>query len=117
MEKGINYWHAMSDLAVLELLGKFIKETRLQQNKTQQQVATAAGINRSTMVHIENGGGGTMLSFLQVLRALEQLELLQHFEIKQQQLSPLQLAKLEQNKRQRASATKETHVKKPKSDW
>jgi transcriptional regulator with XRE-family HTH domain len=117
MEKGINYWHAMSDPAVLELLGKFIKETRLQQNKTQQQVATAAGINRSTMVQIENGGGGTMLSFLQVLRALEQLELLQYFEIKQQQLSPLQLAKLEQNKRQRASATKATQVKKPKSDW
>lgn len=117
MEKGINYWHAMSDPAVLELLGKFIKQTRLQQNKTQQQVATAAGINRSTMVQIENGGGGTMLSFLQILRALEQLELLQHFEIKQQQLSPLQLAKLEQNKRQRASATKATQVKKPKSDW
>ena len=117
MEKGIKYWHAMSDPALLELLGKFIQQTRLQQNKTQQQVATAAGINRSTIVQIENGGGGTMLSFLQILRALEQLELLQHSEIKQQKLRPLQLAKLEQNKRQRASATKETQVKKPKSDW
>jgi transcriptional regulator with XRE-family HTH domain len=117
MEKGIKYWHAMSDPALLELLGKFIQQTRLQQNKTQQQVATAAGINRSTIVQIENGGGGTMLSFLQLLRALEQLELFQNFEIKQQQLSPLQLTKLEQNKRQRASNTKETQVKKPKSDW
>ena len=117
MEKGINYWHAMSDPAVLELLGKFIQQTRLQQNKTQQQVATAAGINRSTMVQIENGGGGTMLSFLQILRALEQLELFQNFEIKQPQASPLQLAKLEQNKRQRARNTIETKNKKPKSDW
>ncbi len=117
MEKGIKYWHAMSDPALLELLGKFIQQTRLQQNKTQQQVATAAGINRSTIVQIENGGGGTMLSFLQILRALQHLELLQHFEIKQQQISPLQLAKLEQNMRQRASATKKTQVKKPKSDW
>ncbi len=58
-----------------------------------------------------------MLSFLQILSALEQLELLQHFEIKQQQLSPLELAKLEQNKRQRASNTKENQIKKPKSDW
>jgi transcriptional regulator with XRE-family HTH domain len=82
MEKGINYWHAMSDPALLELLGKFIKQTRLQQNKTQQQVATSAGVNRSTVVQIENGGGGTMLSFIQVLRALEQLELFQNFEIK-----------------------------------
>ncbi len=117
MDKGIKYWHAMSDPAVLELLGKFIQQTRLQQNKTQQQVATAAGINRSTMVQIENGGGGTMLSFLQILRALEQLELFQNFEIKQPQASPLQLAKLEQNKRQRARNTIETKNKKPKSDW
>lgn len=117
MEKDIKYWHAMSDPALLALLGKFIQQTRLQQNKTQQQVATAAGINRSTMVQIENGGGGTMLSFIQVLRALEQLQLFQHFEIKEQQLSPLQLAKLEHKKRQRASARKEPPTKKPKSDW
>jgi len=117
MGKGIKYWHAMSDPALLELLGKFIQQARLQQNKKQQQVATSAGINRSTMVQIENGGGGTMLSFLQILRALEQLELFQHFEIKQQQLSPLQLAKLEHNKRKRASTKKEIQIKKPKSDW
>ena len=116
MEKGIKYWHAMSDPALLELLGKFIQQTRLQQNKTQQQVATAAGINRSTLVQIENGGGGTLLSLIQVLRAIEQLQLFEHFEIKQQ-FSPLQLAKLEQKKRQRASVKKETKTKKPKSDW
>jgi transcriptional regulator with XRE-family HTH domain len=117
MEKGINYWHAMSDPALLELLGSFIQQTRLQQNKTQQQVATAAGINRSTVVQIEQGSGGTMLSFLQILRALEQLQLFQHFEVKQQELSPLKLAKLEQKTRQRASAAKEIQSETPKSDW
>ena len=116
MEKGIKYWHSLSDPALIELLGKFIQQTRLQQNKTQQQVATAAGINRSTMVQIENGSGGTMISFVQILRALEQLQILEHFEVKQQ-ISPLQLAKLEQNKRQRASSKKESQIKKPKSDW
>jgi transcriptional regulator with XRE-family HTH domain len=116
MEKSIKYWHAMSDPAMLEQLGEFVKQTRLQQNKTQQKVATAAGINRSTMVQIEKGGGGTLLTLIQILRALEQLQIFEHFEIKQQ-FSPLQLAKLEQNKRQRASTTKKTQVKKPKSDW
>ncbi len=116
MEKDIKYWFAMSDPAILELLGSFIRQTRLQQNKTQQQVALGAGINRSTMVQIENGGGGTMLSFIQILRALEQLQLLQSFEIKQQ-LSPLQLAKIDQQKRQRASHKKMTPIVKPKSDW
>ena len=116
MEKSIKYWHAMSDPTMLEQLGEFVKQTRLQQNKTQQQVAIAAGINRSTMVQIEKGGGGTMLSFIQILRALGQLQIFEHFEIKQQ-FSPLQLAKLEQNTRQRASTTKKTQVKKPKIDW
>jgi transcriptional regulator with XRE-family HTH domain len=116
MEKSIKNWHAMSDPAMLEQLGEFIKQTRLQQNKTQQQIATAAGINRSTMVQIEKVGGGTLLSFIQILRALEQLQIFEHFEIKQQ-FSPLQLAKLEQTKRQRASAKKDTQNKKPKSDW
>lgn len=117
MEKGINYWHAMSDPALLEMLGKFMQQTRLQQNKTQQQVATAAGVNRSTLVQIENGGGVTMLSILQILRALGQLQLFQNFEVKQPQLSPLQLAKLEQNRRQKASRKKENLTEKSKSDW
>lgn len=116
MEKVTKHWYAMSDPAILEVLGNFIQQTRLQQNKTQQQVAVAAGINRSTMVQIENGGGGTLLSFIQILRALEQLQVLQIFEINQQ-ISPLQLAKIDQKKRQRASNKKSTVIEKPKSDW
>ncbi len=116
MEKPVKYWYAISDPAILGVLGNFIRQTRLQQNKTQQQVAAAAGINRSTIVQVENGGGGTMLSFIQILRALEQLQLFQSFEIRQQ-LSPLQLAKIDQKKRQRASNKKAAGTEKPKSDW
>lgn len=65
--------HELSDRQILVELGRFIKTTRLQQNKTQQQIAEIAGVNRSTIVQIENGSGSTMLSFIQVLRALEEL--------------------------------------------
>lgn len=116
MEKANKYWQAMSDPAIMEALGHFVQQTRLQQNKTQQQVATAAGINRSTLVQVENGGGGTLLSFIQILRALEQLHLFNHFEVRLQ-LSPLQLAKIDQKKRQRASNKKQQSTQKPKSDW
>ena len=67
MEKAVMHWHAMSDPAILEVLGNFIQQTRLQQNKTQQQIAEAAGINRSIMGQVENGGGDTLLSFIQIL--------------------------------------------------
>ena len=110
------FWPAMSDTALLAVIGSFIKETRINQNKTQQQVAEAAGINRSTLVQIERGGGGTLRSFIQIMRAIDQLQMFNMFEISQQ-ISPIELAKLQQSKRQRASKQKVIGKIKPKSDW
>ena len=104
MENANIKWTESSDNALLEVIGRFIQETRVQQNKNQQQVADAAGINRSTLSQIENGGGGTMLSMLQILRVLDQLQFLDYFQV-QTKVSPIQLAKLEQKKRKRASKT------------
>src|SRR5258708_7765819 len=98
MEKTSIKWHNVGDNAVLALMGRFIQHTRLQQNKTQQQTAEAAGINRSTLRDIEKGGGGTLLTLIQILRVLDQLPVLKNFEV-EQQVSPLQLAKLELKKR------------------
>ncbi|WP_439504267.1 helix-turn-helix domain-containing protein [Sediminibacterium sp.] len=108
--------HELSDRQILVKLGGFIKTTRLQQNKTQQQIAEIAGVNRSTIVQIENGSGATMLSFIQVLRALEQLHLFDSFQAKQI-FSPLLLAKQDLEKRKRASVKNQLKSKKPPSDW
>jgi transcriptional regulator with XRE-family HTH domain len=115
MEKANNNIASMTDKALLALIGNFIKETRLRKNKTQQQVASEAGIYRTTLVQIEKGAGGNMQSFVQIMRAIEQLQLFSFFEVSQQ-LSPLQLAKLNIKKRQRAIGTKSENAK-PKSDW
>lgn len=115
MEKASIDWYSMSDKGVLNLIGQFIQETRLQQNKTQQQVADSAGMNRSTVGQIEKGNGGTLLSLLQILRVLEQLPVLQSFEI-EQIISPLALAKLEQQKRQRARNS-DNSTNSPKVNW
>ena len=104
-----------SDKALMAKLGIFIKQQRLQQNKTQKQLAYDAGINRSTLVDLEQGKRGTILTLIQVLRALNQLHIFNQFEVKQQ-ISPIQLAKIEQAQRQRASKTK-TPKQLPKSDW
>lgn len=107
MEKTNNLCSESSDSVLLAVIGQFIQETRLQQNKNQKQVANAAGINRSTLSQIENGGGGTILSLLQILRVLDQLHFLDYFQV-QPKVSPIQLAKLEQKKRKRASKTNPT---------
>jgi hypothetical protein len=57
-----------------------------------------------------------MLSFIQVLRALEQLDLLGSFQVKPI-ISPLLLAKQEIEKRKRATRTSQPTSNKPKSDW
>lgn len=115
MEYNVLQKYAMSDGAILEMLGSFIQKTRLNQNKSQQMVADAAGINRTTLVQMEKGKSVTMLSFIQVLRVLEQLHILDVFELKQE-ISPLLLAEMEMKKRQRAS--KQSAKLKPyKSTW
>jgi transcriptional regulator with XRE-family HTH domain len=114
MDISNNNWLAMSDGALVATIGTFVKHHRLLQNKTQQQLATEAGINRSTITQIEKGEKITLQSLLQVLRVLNLLYIMDVFKV-QQQISPLQLAKLEQNKRQRVRNKDNSNDN--KSDW
>ncbi len=104
MENNIN-WYAMNDTALLEWIGQYLRATRLKQNQTQQEVAVAAGVNRSTIALLEKGSGGTMTSLIQVLRALGQLDVLQLFQLDTRP-SPMMLAEMEIHQRQRASRPK-----------
>ena len=105
----------MSDNVIVKALGEFIRHHRLEQNKTQAQLAEEAGINRSTLSAFEHGKRSNTITFIQLLRALNLLHVLESFRV-QTQPSPILLAKLEQKKRKRASGTK-TKRKKPLSDW
>jgi transcriptional regulator with XRE-family HTH domain len=106
---------AASDSALMKNLGAFIKHNRLMQNKTQSQLAQEAGISRSTLSLFEKGENTSLLIFIQLLRTLKLLHLLQEFQVRQR-LSPIQLAKLEKSERLRASSKSEKEHK-PKSDW
>ncbi len=94
-------WLSMSDDALAKQVGVFIKHHRLEQNKTQDTVAEAAGISRSTLSLLERGETVTLATLIQVLRVLDQLQVMEAFEIKQS-ISPLALAKAEKEKRKRA---------------
>jgi transcriptional regulator with XRE-family HTH domain len=104
-DKSDNNWIAYSDKAIMEIMGDFIKHQRLQQNKSQQQLAKEAGIARSTLSMVEKGENNHLLVFIQILRALNLLYLLQEFKVSQQ-ISPLLLAKMEKSKRLRATSDK-----------
>jgi transcriptional regulator with XRE-family HTH domain len=106
----------ISDKGILEKIGQYLKQQRLEQNKTQNQLAEAAGINRSTLIELEQGKRGNLLTLIQVLRALNQLHIFNQFEV-QTQISPIKLAEIEQAKRQRASKQATNPSKQPKSNW
>ena len=99
-------WDSLSDKALSEHIGAFVNHHRLDQNKTQDVLANAAGISRSTLSLLERGEAVTLATLIQTLRALDQLHVLDVFSVKQT-ISPLALAKIEKEKRQRARGKKE----------
>ena len=74
----------MSDKAIMEVIGHFVQWHRLNQNKSQEQVAEAAGISRSTLSLLERGEKVRIDSFIQVLRVLDLLYIIDVFQIKEQ---------------------------------
>ena len=107
-------WYSMSDPAIVSQLGTFLRQIRLQQNLTQEQVAEKAGLSRSAISDMENGKTvASLLTTVQVLRALQQLQLLDNWQVTSQ-VSPLQMAKLSGKERLRASGTT---TKKEDSEW
>lgn len=105
-DKAYKNWVSMSDQALADHIGNFVKHHRLEQNKTQEALSYAAGISRSTLSLLERGETVTLATLIRVLRILDQLQVMEAFEI-QQRISPLALAKAEKLKRLRARKTNE----------
>lgn len=113
-DKSFKLWHSMSDQALSSHIGAFVKYHRLEQNKTQDALSHEAGISRSTLSLLERGETVTLATLIQVLRVLDQLQVMDAFELPQR-ISPLALAKAEQKVRKRARSI---NIQGPKkSDW
>jgi DNA-binding XRE family transcriptional regulator len=110
----LNNWISMSDHALTKHIGAFVKHHRLEQNKTQDELAIAAGVSRSTLSLLERGETVTLATLIQVLRVLDQLHVMDAF-IVHKNISPLALAKMEHGRRKRARVKNRTHTY--KSDW
>ena len=87
---------------------------RLKNNFTQQELANRSGLFRSTISEIENGRISNLLSLIQLLRALNTLELLDAFVVKEE-ISPLMVAEQQAKMRKRVSNKKKSA--KPESEW
>ena len=89
-------WKRKSDSQILLELGLRIKDKRQQKKYTQEELAQKAGISTFTLQKIEYGQNPTLSSFIQVLRALDELDQLEQF------LPPVQISPLDMLKEQKA---------------
>lgn len=94
-------WMSMSDKALIEAIGNFVQHHRLNQNRSQSDVAKAAGISRSTLSLLERGEKTSLNSLIQVLRTLDVLYVMNVFKVSNE-ISPIEYAKLQRDKRKRA---------------
>lgn len=115
-DKTLNVWASMSDKALAESIGAFVRHHRMSQNKTQDELSADAGISRSTLSLLERGETVTVTTLIQVLRVLDQLAVLNAFEVKET-ISPLALAKLQKEKRRRAGRKPGKAAHNTDTDW
>lgn len=103
-----------SPAAIAEALGERLKQARLNADMTQVEVAEQAGISRKAVLNAEKGKVQleTLIAIMGALRLTGQLD---NF-LPVQEVSPIQLAKLQGRKRQRASGQRSSNVQEP-SEW
>jgi transcriptional regulator with XRE-family HTH domain len=87
-------WYAMTDAVIIKTLCQSIKQMRLNKNLSQEDLSARAGISRITISRMETGQAINMLTFVQVLRALESLELLNHLNI-EPEISPMMVMEMQ----------------------
>ncbi len=109
-------WVQMSDSSIVKQIGGYIKHVRLGQNKTQAGLAEMAGLNRWTVSQIENGESITLMSLIQILRALNCLYVLNAFEVVDE-ISPLEYARLKKKKKERARSKTKSSTDKEDLEW
>src|ERR1700722_10250846 len=57
-----------------EVLGRHVRQARINQQLTQAEVATRANVSLGALRHLESGSGATVSTLVKVLRALGQEE-------------------------------------------
>ncbi|KYG75434.1 helix-turn-helix domain-containing protein [Roseivirga echinicomitans] len=71
-------WKRMTDQAIVDEMGRRVKQLRLQKRYTQKELAQNAGVNINTIQNLEYGRSVTLSVLIQVLRALKSLDQLDY---------------------------------------
>lgn len=106
----------MTDVAIVKLICQNLKTMRLHKNITQDQLSELAGLGRITINRFETGKGANLLTFIQILRVLDKLDLLNVL-FEQKQSSPIMMLKNNKTERKNASGKRKKLENKPELEW
>ena len=110
--------YALSDVQIQKKIGDKIKATRLKQNITQDSLAEAASISRSSVQKAESGEIKSFDTFLRILRMLGMLDEISHL-CEEEQLTPGEYYDMvnsaKKSKRKRAVGS--LNANKEESEW
>lgn len=82
-----------TDQGLIILISEKIKGRRIAMNWTQRQLATNAGVSLSSVQAIERGQNMSLMTLIQVLRALHSLNLLEQLTT-EDEISPIAYAEM-----------------------
>jgi DNA-binding XRE family transcriptional regulator len=103
--------------AIMRIIGSKLKELRIEKNMKQTELADAAGVSVFTISAVENGKTTSLLTLIQMLRALEHLDYLDSF-FQEEAISPIAYAKLiKNNKKKERVKSSADNTKKNDSEW
>jgi len=95
---------AVTDNMILEILGRRIRQERMNQNVTQKALAAKGGVAIIVVQRLEGGKGCGLRAFIKILRALDRLGQIDLF-FPEPGISPLLLARYKSKKRMRARSS------------
>lgn len=106
----------LSDNVLLSMMGAKVKKRRVSARLTQRQLAERAHIALSAIGNIENGRNCALVTLIQVLRALNALDLLEPF-YREDPISPRAVAQYEKKHPARQRVYNKSTEISSKSEW
>ncbi|MCR5570003.1 MAG: helix-turn-helix domain-containing protein [Paludibacteraceae bacterium] len=111
--------YMLSDVEITNKISARLKELRLKQNISRQDLAVSSGVSLSSIVRMEDGDIKSFESFLRILRTLGKIDVFLPL-VEDEQISPNEYFKMvEANaKKRRMRASKSNGVNnKEESEW
>ncbi|MCF0208923.1 MAG: helix-turn-helix domain-containing protein [Bacteroidaceae bacterium] len=109
----------LSDTEIIKKISVKLKELRLKQNISRQDISASSGVSVSSITRIEDGDIKSFDSFLRILRTLGKIDVLLPL-IEEEEISPNEYFKLvhsAKNKQRKRASKSNTNRQQEESEW